>query len=85
METQIKNKSIIYIRVGYALFICLSIYHILYHKDYIEASLNLGIALIFDPFDQNITWKSRPKWQRIWLIVHLALAAALLGYGISLN
>lgn len=78
-----KDVSKPFYKVAYGLFIGLAIYQILVRKDFIEAASSMGIAMIFDPFDQNITWNSRPKWQRIWLAVHLFLAAALLGYGIS--
>ena len=44
-----------------------------------------GIALAFDPFDQAQPWKERPVWQKVWLLVHLALVAALLGYEIGFN
>ena len=45
----------------------------------------LGIALVADPFDQSVTWKDRPKWQRAWLIAHLGLTAAALGCMIGLG
>jgi hypothetical protein len=45
----------------------------------------LGIALIFDPFDVNKAFNLRPMWQKIWLFVHLGLAAAALGYGIGID
>ena len=32
-----------------------------------------GIALVFDPFDQAIKWSDRPLYQRIWLLVHVAI------------
>jgi len=47
--------------------------------------MNLGIALAFDPFDQNQTWKDRPFWQKAWLILHLAIAASLIGYQIGFD
>lgn len=36
---------------------------------------NLGIALIFDPFDAKQPFNKRPTWQKTWLVVH---ACALL-------
>lgn len=70
-------------KVCYGLFIVLAIYQIFVRNDFIEAAICLGIAPIFDPFDRNITWHERPKWQRIWLMLHLFITAAVLGYGIS--
>ena len=45
----------------------------------------LGIALVADPFDQQVTWSERPLWQRAWLLVHIGLAAAALGWAIGLG
>jgi hypothetical protein len=45
-----------------------------------SAMSNLGIALIFDPFDQKVTWQNRPRYQRIWLLGHLLLVLGLIGY-----
>jgi hypothetical protein len=51
--------------------------------DFIEASSLFGIALAFDPFDQKQSWKNRPTWQKIWLVIHLAITALLFGYGVG--
>lgn len=72
-------------RIAYVLFILLAIYQVIVRKNFIDAATNLGIALIFDPFNIKVSWSDRPQWQRAWLIIHLAFAAALLGYGISLD
>jgi hypothetical protein len=50
-----------------------------------QAGSSIGIALAFDPFDQAQKWNDRPTWQKVVLFVHLAVAAALLGYGIGWN
>ena len=72
-------------RIGYVLFLLLAAYQALVKKDFIEAASSLGIALVFDPFDQKVTWNERPLWQRVWMMVHLGAAAAILGYGISMD
>ena len=71
-------------RVLYAGFIAISIFS-LYRSDFVTAASNMGIALVFDPFDPKQEWKQRPLWQRAWLIVHLAIVAALFGLGVGLN
>ncbi len=43
-----------------------------------SAMSNLGISLIFDPFDQKVAWQNRPLYQRAWLLVHLVLVLGLL-------
>jgi hypothetical protein len=67
----------------YAGFVLFGIYLILFRKEYSDASIYFGIALAFDPFDQTQPWKERPLWQKAWLIVHLAIVGALLGYEIG--
>ena len=66
-------------------FILLGIYQALYSKDYIQAAASLGIGLAFDPFDTNQKWHKRSMWKKAVLVVHLAVVAALFGFGIGLN
>ena len=62
-------------RWAYGAFILLVIYGVL-SGNYGDALMNLGIALIFDPFDQNVKWNDRPRYQRVWLLVHVSLVLA---------
>lgn len=73
-----KDVTFQYGRVLYGAFVLLSIYF-LATKQIESAMSNLGIALIFDPFDQKVTWNNRPAYQQIWLIVHLSIVFGLLG------
>lgn len=66
-------------------FLLLGIYQALYSKDYMQSAASLGIGLAFDPFNQEQPWNERPNWQKAVLIVHLALVAAMFGFGIGLN
>jgi hypothetical protein len=50
-----------------------------------QAVSSFGIALAFDPFDQEQKWNDRPTWQKTVLIVHLGLVAALFGFAVGLN
>lgn len=79
------STSQMFNRVLYGLFIVLALYQSLFSKNYIDAASSLAIALIFDPFNQEQPWNERPTWQKVWLFVHLGLAAAILGYGIALG
>ena len=56
-----------------------------YAKDYMQATASLGIGLAFDPFNTEQKWNDRPTWQKAILIVHLALVAAMFGFGIGLQ
>lgn len=73
-----KSKSIN--RMMYGLFVALSMYFLFVKHDITSAMSNLGIALIFDPFDDKVSFTLRPLYQRIWLITHLAILFGLLGY-----
>ena len=84
METN-KDITMPFNRIIYALFLGLVVYQVLVRQDFIDAASSMGIALVFDPFNQAVSWKDRPIWQRAWLLIHLGVAAAFLGYGIALD
>lgn len=66
-------------------FLLLGLYQALFSRDYLDAAASLGIGMAFDPFNQDQKWNERPLWQRAVLILHLALVAAMFGFGIGLN
>lgn len=66
-------------------FVLIGLFQALFSKDYMQAASSLGIALAFDPFDQEQKWNERPTWQKAVLIIHLGLVAAMFGFGIGLN
>lgn len=83
MTTAKENRSpghaaIIFNRVMYAGFVLLAFYFIV-RAELPDAMINLGISLIFDPFDQTVSWKNRPLYQRVWLLVHVSIVLALIG------
>lgn len=86
MTAETNNKtattSIAINRWMYGAFIVLSAYFIFISQDIGTAAANMGIALIFDPFNPAITWAKRPTWQKIWLIVHVAITLGLFGWKI---
>ena len=65
-------------------FLLLGIFQALHSKNYMDAAASLGIGLAFDPFDTDQKWNERPTWQKGVLIIHLALVAAMFGFGIGL-
>lgn len=71
-------------RVMYGLFIALSIYYV-FKNEWMTAASNLGIALLFDPFNQKIKWQQRPLYQRVWLLVHVSIVFMLFGIFIALK
>lgn len=78
METRRKDVSRPVFRVMYGLFVLLSAYYLFYKQDYGDAAVNLGLALIFDPFDPEVPWDKRPRYQRAWLIIHLLVMVLIL-------
>jgi len=72
------EKTTIFNRAMYGGFVALSIYFLFAHKDLSGVMSNLGLALIFDPFDQKVMWSNRPTYQRVWLLVHAGLVLLLL-------
>jgi hypothetical protein len=42
-----------------------------------QAVIYLGIALAFDPFNPDQKWNDRPSWQKMLLLVHLAVVFGL--------
>ena len=65
-------------------FFLLGLFQAFFSKDYMQAAASLGIGMAFDPFNQEQKWNERPTWQKVVLIIHLALVAAMFGYGIGL-
>ena len=62
-------------RFTYFLYLVLVAY--LFIKGDIEwAITNLGVALVFDPFDANVKWQNRPRYQKVRLIAHVTLTFA---------
>lgn len=59
-------------RLAYFIYLVLVVYQ-LFTGDYEWAVSNFGIAMVFDPFDSSVSWKDRPRYQRVWLYSHLAL------------
>ncbi len=77
---QAVDKSMLFNRFMYGAFVVLSLYYIFIRHDLADGMSNFGIALVFDPFDQRITWSHRPVYQRVWLVVHASIVFILLGY-----
>jgi hypothetical protein len=42
-----------------------------------QSLIFLGIALAFDPFNLAIKWNDRPSWQKMTLLIHLAIVFGL--------
>lgn len=66
-------------RFLYGGFVLFGLYYAIFSKDFSDAAMMLGIALAFDPFNQQQPFNERPTWQKGWLIVHLILVFTFLG------
>ncbi len=67
------------LRFMYGAFVVMGLYYLIFRQDPGSAISNLGIALIFDPFDQRVRWNDRPMYQRVWLVVHVVLVFVVMG------
>jgi hypothetical protein len=65
-------------RFMYWAFVALAIYFFA-TRQFGSAMSNLGLALMFDPFRHEVTWTNRPRYQKVWLIAHIALLLILVG------
>ncbi len=75
-----KSSFIKYLYIGLVLF---GLYELFVKHSTLDAATRFGIALAFDPFDQDQPWKERPIWQKAVLIFHLAVVAGLFGYEVA--
>jgi hypothetical protein len=75
-----KNLTAPFNRWAYAAFVLLAFYFVIFNHSLSDFVIQFGIALVFDPFNQNQKWNERPLWQRAWMIVHLAILGGAAGY-----
>lgn len=66
-------------RIGYVAMLATGLFFLLIGNVSTATSL-IPVAMIFDPFDQNITWSKRLIWQKAWLIIHLIGSLTLIAY-----
>ncbi len=78
MEKQTAIKPTVYNfnKPAYVIFLFAGIYF-LTQKDFSQAVIFLGLALVFDPFQTTISFNKRPVYQQIWLVVHLCFTLVL--------
>ncbi len=78
MEASVKTRSGNgkWERVAYAVFLLAGLYFLI-KPDYGTAVVFWGLAPVFDPFDAKIPFGKRPVYQRIWLIVHVAITMGI--------
>jgi asparagine N-glycosylation enzyme membrane subunit Stt3 len=69
-------KSIFFNRMAYVVMLLVGIIF-LFLKDWSQGTVFISLALVFNPFDQSITFNQRPLFQKIWLIAH-AIAVVVL-------
>lgn len=50
----------------------------MFERNFGEAVIFWGVALIFDPFNPRVSFGKRPLYQKIWLIIHLIITFSLI-------
>jgi len=58
---------------AYVIFTMLGLGRLLFNNQGETATIFLGAALIFDPFDRKVKWADRPYYQKAVLLIHLLL------------
>ncbi len=79
-----KNLSTGFNRWAYFAFVLLAVYF-LFRNDWMTAASNLGIALVFDPFNPTVKWQDRKLYQKAWLFVHVGLVLVLFIVGLIIS
>jgi hypothetical protein len=84
-KTTAKDIGPVFNRVLYGGFVFFSAYFLLVNNDVLTAASNLGIALIFDPFNPATKWTDRKSWQKAWLLIHVAVTLCMFAFGLLIN
>ena len=82
MEKVMQTKRQLPNRFIYATFLVMFIIFICL-RDYSSAIIFGGIGLVFDPFNQSVSFDKRPAYQKIWLVTHLLLVFIVLFISIA--
>ena len=69
------SKSTRLNRYVYVLYMVLAFY-LAVKGNFVWAFTNLGIALVFGPFNTMEKWQHKPLYQKAWLLVHMAIVLA---------
>ncbi len=78
-ETNSKPAVTSFNKPAYVLFVITGLFFLL-KKDFSQATIFLGLALVFDPFDIKVAFNKRPLYQRAWMIVHLMVAFTVITF-----
>ena len=73
-------KQVRFNRIGYGVFTAAGMVFALV-KDWNNAVIFFGLAPAFDPFGP-LTFQERPRWQKIWLYVHVTITMMVIGLAI---
>lgn len=63
-------------RILYTAFTLIGILYWIFGTDKSNGIAQLGIALIFDPFNPRQPFGQRPTYQKVWLFGHVAVVLA---------
>jgi len=81
LTTQQKQATpTLFNKMAYTAFVALAVFMWLFSKDKMLATSQLGVALVFDPFNPAVPWNKRPTYQKVWLLAHTGILFALFGY-----
>ncbi len=72
-----KNITNVFYKFCYAAFVLLAVYYYVTSHELSDVVGTFGVALVFDPFDQAVTFSRRPRYQQVWLIAHTIILVAI--------
>ena len=72
-----KNMTNVFYKFCYGAFVLLAVYYYITSHQLSDVVGTLGVALVFDPFDQAVTFSRRPRYQQVWLIAHTIILVAI--------
>jgi hypothetical protein len=64
-------------RILYTAFLMVGIFYLV-KKDFSNAIIYWSLALVFDPFNQQVPFNKRAFWQQAWLVAHVLITLAVI-------
>jgi len=79
MDTKTNTKPVAknWNKPAYIIFVITGLYFSI-TKDFSQATIFWGLALVFDPFNIETPFHKRPLYQKAWLFIHVAFTFAML-------
>ena len=74
--TKTKTGAKNYNKPAYIVFVIIAVIF-MFLKDFSQAMMFSGLALVFDPFNPTMPFPKRPTYQKVWFIAHIFVTFTL--------